>query len=132
MTQRDFTKLSDEALAGEALNESLGYSRAQAIIELTNRALVKPELLESAVKAIGTDRRIGFHEALPLGWFGADAIYLSGQERAMHALLREMDNWEPTEQEDLVRHWAGERGLAVLTRELQDLYGWVPRYQAGS
>jgi hypothetical protein len=132
MTQRDFSKLSDEALAGEALNENLGYSRAQAIAELANRALAKPGLLESAVKAIGSDRRMGFHSGPPLGWFGADAIYLSGQERAIRALLREMDNWEPFEQEDLVRHWAGKGRLAVLTRELQDLYGWVPSYQAGS
>ena len=87
MTQGNFAKLSDQVLAVEALNESLGYTRAQAIVELTNRALAKPELLGSAIKAIGSDRRIGFHVAPPLGWFGADEIYLSGQEHAMRALF---------------------------------------------
>lgn len=130
MTQKDFSSLSDQKLAEEALDERLGLSRAKAIVELANRALAKPELLESACRAISSDRRIGFHRAPPLGWFGADEVYHSGQARAMRALLREMDNWDATEQEDLVRHWAGRGKFAALTRELQERYGWTPRYQA--
>ncbi|MGC0111414.1 hypothetical protein, partial [Ralstonia pseudosolanacearum] len=106
----------------------LGFARAKAIVALANRALKNPDLLDSACKAISSDRSVGFHQQAPLGWFGADHIYLSGQEQAMRALLAELDKWSPTEQEDLVRHWAGRRGIAAVTEELKALYGWNPRY----
>lgn len=129
MTQIDFSKLSDKALIDASFDEQLGFTRARVITELAVRALTNPNLMDSACKAISSDRSIGFHKGAPLGWFGADELYLSGQEHAIRTLLHEMDNWEPTEQEDLVRHWAGKRGLISLTRELQELYGWIPRYQ---
>ncbi len=49
----------------------------------------------------------------------------------MRALLSEMDKWASTEQEDLVRHWAGKRGIATVTNELREEYGWMPRYDLG-
>ena len=129
MTQIDFAKMGDQELVEAALDERLGFNRAKAIGELARRAVVRTELLELACKAIASHRRIGFHSGPPLGWFGADEIYLSGREEAVRALLQQMDDWEPTEQEDLVRHWAGKRGLVELTKELQETYGWVPRYR---
>lgn len=129
MTQSDFSLLDDLAVTKSAFDENLGFNRARAIVELANRALTDPSLLESACKAIASDRRIGFHKRAPVGWFGADHIFLSGQSHAIHLLLKEMDKWEPAEQEDLVRHWAGAHGLATLTHELRKKYGWVPRYE---
>ncbi|MCK4131947.1 hypothetical protein [Ralstonia pseudosolanacearum] len=128
MAYPDFAKLDDLALADSALDEKLGFARAKAIVALANRALKNPDLLDRACKAISSVRSVGFHRQAPLGWFGADHIYLSGQEHAMRALLAELDNWSPTEQEDLVRHWAGRRGIAAVTEELKELYGWNPRY----
>lgn len=128
MPHPDFAKLDDRALAEAALDEKLGFVRAKAIMELADRALTNPALLDRVREAISTDRSIGFHRQAPLGWFGADQIYLSGQEHAMRALLAEMNSWSSSEQEDLVRHWAGRRGIAVVTEELKALYGWSPRY----
>lgn len=128
MTDSDFEKLDDRELADAALDEKLGFARAKAIVELANRALKNPDLLDSVCTAISSDRSIGFHKQAPLGWFGADHIYLSGQEHAMRALLSELDKWSSTEQEDLVRHWAGRRGIAAVTKELKELYGWNPHY----
>ncbi|AQW30139.1 hypothetical protein ACKZDW_16560 [Ralstonia syzygii subsp. celebesensis] len=128
MAYPDFAELDDLALADSALDEKLGFAQAKAIVALANRALKNPDLLDSACKAISSDRSVGFHRQAPLGWFGADHIYLSGQEQAMRALLAELDKWSPTEQEDLVRHWAGRRGIAAVTEELKALYGWNPRY----
>jgi len=127
MAQDDFTSMSEQRLVKAALDVSLGNYRAKAIAELTERALVKTELLLIACKAISSDRRVGIHH-LPLGWFGADKIFLSGRDDAMRALLREMDSWEPAEQEHLVRHWAGAGKLNVLTQKLGETYGWLPRY----
>ena len=132
MTQVDFSKLNDQDLAEAAFDESLGFCRAKAITELASRAVVNPHLLDRACEAIASDRRVGFHTGPPLGWFGADEIFLSGHAVAVRSLLRQMDNWDPAEQEDLVRHWAGRRGLAELTRELQTTYQWEPRYSLKS
>lgn len=129
MTQTDFSGISDEPLIKAAFDVKLGFDRARAIVELANRALVKPALLESACKAISSDRRLGFHERAPLGWFGADQIFLSGQQSAIGRLLKEMNHWADTEQEDLVRHWAGKGGLRSLTLDLKRSYGWTPLYK---
>lgn len=112
MPKPDFAKLDDISLAAASFEQKLGISRALAIEELAKRALNKPELLPEACKAIAIDRRIGFHAGFPVGWLGADLIFLSGQDRAIRCLLSEMDAWEPTEQEDLVRHWAEGRAFA--------------------
>lgn len=125
----NFNALDDVALVNAANDESLGNNRARAIVELVERALTKPELIADACAAIASDKRIGFHKGAPLGWFGADRIFLSQQKNAMIALLREMDSWEYTEQEDLVQHWAGKQGLAALTHDLRIKYGWSPRYK---
>lgn len=129
MANPDFTELSDQELVTAAGNESLGMSRGLAIEELASRALLDQKLLPDACTAISSDRRIGFHAGAPLGWFGADRIYLSGQERAIRHLLEEMGDWDATEQEDLVRHWAGKGGLAALSQDLERRFGFVPRYQ---
>lgn len=130
MANPDFTRLNDQELVAAAGNESLGMSRGLAIEELASRALRNQALLPQACAAISSDRRIGFHSGPPLGWFGADRIYLSGQEPAIRHLLKEMSVWDATEQEDLLRHWAGKGGLAKLSHELERRYGFVPRYQA--
>jgi hypothetical protein len=123
-----FSEYNDQELIKFALDETLGFNRARAIEALANRALINSGLLEAACKAISSDRHIGFHSGPPLGWFGADQIFLSEQKLAINALLEEMNTWEPTEQEDLVRHWAGRRGLVELTKELGTSYDWIPRY----
>lgn len=126
--QREFDRLGDAALIASANNSELGLARGFAIEELARRALKKSELLHAACSAISSDRRIGFHTGVPLGWLGADAIYLSKMHSAVEALLREMDSWEASEQEDLVRHWAGKGRLAEVTQELESSYNWHPRY----
>ena len=132
MMHVDFSKLNDQDLATAAFDESLGFSRAKAITELASRAVANPDLLDRACEAITSARRVGFHSGPPLGWFGADEIYLSGRADAMRALLRHMNDWDPTEQEDLVRHWAGRRGVAELSRELHVTFQWEPRYRSES
>jgi hypothetical protein len=126
-----FTDFDQAALIAAAHDETRGLSRGHAIVELVNRGLAKPELLENACKAISGDRRIGIH-TLPHGWLGADQIYLSGQQTAIRALLNEMDSWDEYEQKSLVLHWAGSFRLAELTKELKEKYGWTPRYPADS
>lgn len=128
MSGENFSGLRDAELVSLALDSKLGFERAHAIVALVDRALAKPDLLGDACKAISTDRRVGFHKGAPLGWFGADRIFLSGKKDAIRVLLNEMQSWDSTEQEDLVRHWAGSRGVDVLTRELVQDYGWVPGY----
>mgnify|MGYP001545744026 CR=1 FL=1 len=128
MSGEKFSGLKDIELVSAALDSKLGFSRAHAIVALVDRALAKPDLLGDACKAISVDRRVGFHKGSPLGWFGADRIFLSGKKDAIRALLNEMELWDSSEQEDLVRHWSGSRGLDALTHELVEAYGWVPRY----
>lgn len=126
-----FIGWSDEALIKAAFDESIGYSRGRAIWDLATRALSNNNLLEIACRAISGDRRIGIH-TLPNGWFGADEIYLFGQQTAIRALLNEMNSWDEFEQKSLVLHWAGSYRLAELTKELKEKYGWTPRYPADS
>jgi hypothetical protein len=126
-----FIGWSDEELIKAAFDESIGYSRGRAIWDLAIRALSNNNLLEIACRAISGDRRIGIH-TLPSGWFGADEIYLSGQQTAIRALLNEMNSWDEFEQKSLVLHWAGSYRLAELTKELKEKYGWTPRYPADS
>ena len=123
-----FAELDDRALLLAARDVQLGLARALAIEELAGRALENRSLLEDACSAISSDRRIGFHSGAPSGWFGADRIFRSGQEEAVRHLLSAMNAWEATEQEDLVRHWAGKGQLKQLTQELSQRYGWTPRY----
>ncbi len=125
----EFGTLDDATLLKAALDVGLGHGRAKVVVELADRALSRPELLRDALKAIAIDKRIGFHHGAPVGWFGADHLFLSQQERAIGALLKEMDSWEASEQEDLVRHWAGRGRLAELTGELSLKYDWSPRYK---
>jgi hypothetical protein len=128
MNTKRFSEVDDNALVSAALDTGLGLARSFAIEELAGRALKNPLLLADVCAAISSGRRIGFHTGTPLGWLGADRLYLSGQEEAMHRLLNEMNTWEATEQEDLVRHWAGKGRLKELTQELSLRYGWSPRY----
>ncbi len=129
MAKHDFKTLPDAELIAAARDERLGIARGLAIEALADRALANPELLPDACAVISNDRRIGFRTGPPLGWFGADRIYLSGQERAIRKLLEAMAGWDATEQADLVRHWAGKSGLAALSRELEQRYAFEPLYQ---
>ncbi len=128
MTFAEFIGIGDNEVIEAAFDETLGYNRARAIVELVYRALDKPELLPQACRAIETDKKIGVRTGTPLGWFGADEIYLSGQERAIRFLLNAMKTWDAHDQQDLVAHWAGSRMLPKLTQELKERYGWTPRY----
>jgi hypothetical protein len=123
-----FTDYDDAPLIRAAHDKSLGLGHGHAIVELVDRALVKPELLEIACKAISTDRRMGIH-TFPNGWFGADQIYLSGNQTALRALLNEMNSWDAVEQENMIAHWAGHKKRAELTKHLTETYGWQPRYR---
>ncbi|MEF9415135.1 hypothetical protein ABXT21_16515 [Ralstonia sp. SM1864_UCD524_TZ4] len=58
MAYPDFAKLDDLALKDSALDESLGFARAKAIVALANRALKNPDLLDNACKAISSDRTL--------------------------------------------------------------------------
>ena len=129
MLKHDFNQLDDDLLIESANDQNLGLARGLAIEELARRALAKSELLLAACAAIGGDRRIGFHAGAPLGWLGADEIYRSKVSSAIEALLSEMDGWEASEQEDLVRHWAGKGRLVEVTHELERMYQWEPRYK---
>ena len=129
MAEPDFTGLTDEQLIVAAHNERLGLSRAFAIEELVKRASRDPNLVRAACAAISSDRRIRSRMGIPVGWLGADWIYLSGQEHIIRRLLEEMASWDAIEQEDLIRHWAGNGKLAALSRELEQRYGFVPRYK---
>lgn len=123
--------LDNAELIAQASNPRLGYSRAFAIEALAARALDQPRLLDIVCPIISQDNRIGFHAGMPLGWLGADKIFLSGQELAMKRLFQEMDSWQASEQEDLVRHWAGNHKLAQLTAEFKQRFAWNPRYKIG-
>jgi len=101
-----FTDFDEAALIAAGHDETRGLSCGHAIVELVNRALLKPELLEIACKAISSDRRMGIH-TYPNGWFGADQIYNSGSKTALRALLNEMNSWDEVEQENMIAHWAG-------------------------
>jgi hypothetical protein len=70
----------------------------------------------------------GLH-TFPNGWFGADQIYLSGNQTALRALLNEMNSWDAVEQENMIAHWAGHKKRAELTKHLTETYGWQPRYR---
>lgn len=122
--------MQDEALIAAANDSKLGLARALAIETLAARALVDSKLLDVACSAIASERKIGFHVGMPLGWLGADKIFLSGQNMALQALLFEMASWQADEQADLVRHWAGKGKLGELTAELIAQFGWQPRYEA--
>lgn len=128
--QADFTSLDDAALIRASLDTTLYYDRNRAIAELAIRSLDRPELLPHACRAIESDKKIGIRTGPPLGWFGADEIFLSGQERAIRFLLEAMKTWDAYDQQDLVAHWAGSRTLPKLTQELNEKYGWTPRYPA--
>jgi hypothetical protein len=128
MNTKQFADVDDRALVSASQDAGLGLARAFAIEELAGRALKNPQLLADACAAISSDKRIGFHTGAPLGWLGADRLFLSGQEEAIRHLLNAMNAWDATEQEDLVRHWAGKGRLKVLTQELSLRYGWSPRY----
>jgi hypothetical protein len=123
-----FTNFDQENLIVAANDETRGLSRGHAIVELVNRGLAKPELLESACKAISSDRRMGIH-TLPHGWLGADQIYNSGNQTAMRVLLNEMNSWDEVEQENMIAHWEGHNQRAALTKHLTETYGWQPRYR---
>ena len=124
-----FKKMTSAELIEAAYDAKLGISRAFAIEELALRSLIEPDLLPAACAAIASDRRIGFHAGVPIGWLGADAIFLASNNRsALSALLREMEAWSASEQEDLVRHWAGKGKLIELTRQLQESFNWRPSY----
>jgi hypothetical protein len=123
-----FIGWSDEELIKAAFDESIGYSRGRAIWDLAIRALSNNNLLEIACKAISGDRRMGIH-TLPSGWFGADEIFLSGQQTALRALLNEMNSWDEVEQENMIAHWEGHDQRAKLTKQLIETYGWKPRYR---
>jgi len=121
--------LHDDDLIAFTQKDNTGLIRGLAIAELARRAVANHALLEAAYAAIRSEKRIGFHAGFPAGWLGADEIYLSQDAAAIRGLLHEMDSWEDTEQEDLVRHWAGKDGLAALTSKLRTVYGWEPRYR---
>jgi hypothetical protein len=122
-----FTAFDDASLISAAHDKARGLGHAHAIVELVNRALVNPDLLESACKAISSDRRMGIH-TYPNGWFGADQIYNSGNQAAMRALLNEMNSWDEVEQENMIAHWEGHHKRAELTKHLTETYGWQPLY----
>jgi hypothetical protein len=123
-----FTDFDDPSLILAAHDKALGLGHGHAIVELVNRALLKPELLEIACKAISSDRRMGIH-TYPNGWFGADQIYNSSNQSAMRALLNEMNSWDEVEQENMIAHWEGHNQRAKLTKQLMETYGWKPRYR---
>ncbi len=123
-----FTDFDQAALIEAAHDETRGLSRGHAIVELVNRGLANPELLENACKAISSDRRMGIHK-LPHGWLGADQIYNSGNQTALRALLNEMNSWDEVEQENMIAHWEGHNQRAKLTKQLTETYGWKPRYR---
>lgn len=91
-----FADFDQAALIEAAHDETRGLSRGHAIVELVNRGLANPGLLENACKAISSDRRMGIHK-LPHGWLGADQIYNSGNQTALRALLNEMNSWDEVE-----------------------------------
>ena len=124
MQRTDFKTVDKAKLIRASLDVTLGVSRALAIEELTSRALADPTLLRAACVAISSDRRLGFHSGPPLGWLGADRIFLSEQLEPMVALLKAMDHWDPVEQQDLMTHWAGTRGVSALAAEFEQAYGW--------
>lgn len=128
MTKLNFNELDDSSLINAASDTKLGLSRAFAIETLASRALQKYDLLDATCKAISSERAIGFHAGMPIGWLGADKIFLSGQEIAIQKLLFEMNSWSATEQEDLVRHWAGRGKFDQLSSELKKNFNWQPRY----
>jgi hypothetical protein len=123
-----FSDFDDASLIAAAHDPTRGLGHGHAIVELVNRALLKPDLLDIACKAISSDRRMGIH-TYPNGWFGADQIFFSGNRAALRALLHEMNSWDAVEQENMVAHWAGNYRLAELTKKLIAEYGWQPRYK---
>lgn len=121
--------MQDESLIAAANDSKLGMAKALAIEALAARALVDEKLLDAACSAIASERKIGFHVGMPLGWLAADKIFLSGESLALRALLLVMAGWHVEEQADLVRHWAGNGRLGTLTAELSAQFGWQPRYK---
>jgi hypothetical protein len=128
MSFSDFKEFKDDELLLASRDTKLGIARGLAIEELARRALGNPRLLDPVCEAISSDRKLGFHARAPIGWLGANCLYISRQEQAVKCLLTWMNTWEANEQEDLVRHWAGKGNLATLSRELHDSYGWSPKY----
>jgi hypothetical protein len=124
MARPDLSGTPPETLLATARDPARGLLRAQAMEELASRALIEPALLPDVVALISSERRMGIKTGPPLGWLAADRLYLSGQERAIAALLRAMQGWSREEQEDLLRHWAGRRGLPALLAELGPRYGY--------
>lgn len=118
-----------DALVTKVLHgEAHPVDAAKAISELAERALEDAIPMPTVCDLIGRFRQVGIHTGPPLGWFGADALFLSGQQDAIRELLSEMNDWSLTEQEDLVRHWAGKGGLVKLTKQLVETYAWQPKY----
>ena len=124
MSSADFKAASKADLIRASLNKTLGLRRALAIDELASRALADPTLRTAACVAISSDRRMGDHAGPPLGWLGADRIYLAGRSELMSSLLKAMDQWSALEQGDLMIHWVGAQGVDALAAEFEQTYGW--------
>ena len=127
MATTNFRAFGKADLIRASLDTRLGIARALAIDELASRALADPTLQIAACVAISSDRSLGDRSGPPLGWLGADRVYLAGRSELMAALLKAMNQWSAAEQGDLMIHWAGAKGAAALSAEFAREYGWTAR-----
>ena len=120
--------LNDKQVIQRATEHKGSRASWMATDELTRRALEDEHLWDTAFAVIGGDRTINLRY-IPYGCHLAVARILdSGNKRMIRRLLQEMDRWTAYEQQDAIGPWAGYKRIAEATRELQDRYGWSPKY----